>query len=171
MAVRDRAELVVCRSRRDTAEKHPDLRLPATQVLAEHRNLLITCELVSYPMRSTRAEQEIESPVGGPDVTNPLGFASRCDLVLRTLEREQVHRRPANETRSPTLHLENAAPEHADAHASQSGDRPVKDVTGEPSGSLVVSGCRHVSLLVAPCRPVAAHSLRLTQLAAFGYHC
>src|SRR5215218_5335419 len=89
---RDPAELVVRRVGSHPVEELPDLPLPAPQVLAQERRLLVVGQLGGRELLGPAPHQEAALALR-PQVAHPLGVPTRRDQVALPLERQQVDRR------------------------------------------------------------------------------
>ena len=71
----------------DAVEELADLELPATEVGAEHVDLVGVGELVGDVVGAVPAEQQVEPAVVGAHVAHPLAVPTRGDEVVDAVER------------------------------------------------------------------------------------
>src|SRR3984885_9364359 len=121
----------------NAVEEHTDLKLPALQVGAQDRWLIVIRKLDSGEVLAARTNQQPTLPAGS-QVAHPLRVTARRDEVALTLEGEEIHRRTTRLTGGAPCHLQHARAEQADAQAGQAGHGRIEHSPGEPAGTLTL---------------------------------
>src|SRR5688572_14005940 len=83
---RDRRELVVGAVGADAVEELPDLELPTAQVRTQDLDLVLVGDLMGDVVRALRAEEQIEVPIVGAHVADPLAVAAWGDEVVDAVD-------------------------------------------------------------------------------------
>src|SRR3984893_17661202 len=126
----DGQQLLVGGVGRNVLEEHADLPLPALEVRAQHRVLVLVGEFGGGEPLGPAAHPELTTP-GDAQVTHPLRLAARGDQEPVTVQGQQIHRRAPPLAAGAPSHVQDAGSHDADPGAGHGLDSSVKDVHGE----------------------------------------
>jgi hypothetical protein len=114
-----------------------DLPLPAAQVRAQNRLLLVIRNLDSCEVLAATAEQQIPFACDA-QVTHPLSVAARRNQVANAVQSQRVDRIASRLAALATLDFEDPRPPHAQAKPSRARDERVHYLAVEPARGAVV---------------------------------
>jgi hypothetical protein len=136
----DPAQLLLRRVGADTAEEDTHLRLPALEVGAQHRRLLLVGEFLR-PER-LRASPDLQlSASRRAQIANPVCHSPGRDEVAIVLVGEDVDGCGPPLAARATAHAQHAGSPDTEPGPGEEGDGRVADVVGEPAGTNI-SGFR-----------------------------
>jgi len=132
-----RCELFLWRRRAHAIEEDPNLSLPALEIGAQERRLLLIGKFNSSECLNVSAEEEFTTS-GNAQVAYPLCLAPGCYQVAVTAVGEQVHRGGTPLTTRPPLDPQHPRTPDADAQPGRPSYGPVEHMLSHPSGLSVV---------------------------------